>query len=73
MKSTPLSAYSQVHTRAAAAQRVASLAKRRRGLPRRVEAEATRKGLGVSIGDASLKAVQAHSEGATPPNSSTIC
>ena len=55
-----------MHTRAAAAQRVASLAKRRRGLPRRVEAEATRKGLGVSIGDASLKAVQAHREGVTP-------
>jgi hypothetical protein len=55
MKSTPLSAYSQVHTRAAAAQRVASPAKRRRGLPLRVEAEATRKGF------AFRKAVQAHS------------
>jgi len=55
MKSTPLSAYSQVHTRAAAAQRVASPAKRRRGPPLRVEAEATRKGF------AFRKAVQAHS------------
>ena len=32
----------------------------------------SQKAPGVSISEASLKAVQAHREGATPPNSSTI-